>query len=203
MKQIGTLAFLCAGLLSSWPARADNRHAEFSLRLSLTPSACRPSLSGGGTIDYGEIPASQLSRTAQTALSAKAITLSVDCDAATYFALRFIDNRAAGDGSPDFSLGESNDRPVGAYRAKILQPFSEASPLALLRSDDDGALWQEDSAEIASGVLYGFALPGKTLPGAHSRVTTELQVQAQLAPRDKLPEAANLDGSATIEVIYL
>lgn len=203
MKRVGILAFLCAGLLSPWQAHADNRHAEFSLRLSLTPSACRPSLSAGGTIDYGEIPASQPSRTAQTALSAKTITLSVDCDAATYFALRFIDNRGMGEGSTDFGLGESNGRPVGVYQAKILQPLSDVSPLTILRSDDGGILWQDDSAEIASGVLYGFALPGKTLPSAHSRVTADLQVQAWLAPRDELPEATDLNGSATIEVIYL
>ena len=60
----------------------------------ITPSACTPTLSGGGIVDHGKFSAKDLNQTSKLTPS-QTLKLSVNCERQlTVFALTRIDNRA-------------------------------------------------------------------------------------------------------------
>lgn len=60
---------------------------------TIAPAACTPTLTGGGTIDYGVINPASLSNTAFNVLSEKQIDLSITCDAPAKLAIKAINGR--------------------------------------------------------------------------------------------------------------
>ena len=69
---------------------SSNVHAASSVDLrvtgSITPSACVPQLSSGGLIDYGKISVKDLRW--DKVMPVQRLQLSVNCDAATFFAIK-------------------------------------------------------------------------------------------------------------------
>lgn len=60
---------------------------------TITPSACTPSLSGGGTVDYGNIKANTLSPSSYTTLPTKNVDFSITCSAPTKVGVSVVNGR--------------------------------------------------------------------------------------------------------------
>ncbi|MEQ9899428.1 DUF1120 domain-containing protein [Pectobacterium punjabense] len=61
---------------------------------TITPTACKPTLSGGGTIDYGVIPPASLKNDTFTVLEEKQVDFSITCDAPAKVAVNAIGTKA-------------------------------------------------------------------------------------------------------------
>ena len=81
----GMLMFL------SLPVPAET--VSVSIISALAPTACTPTLTGGGVVNYGTILASQLSATVFTALPIKQIGLTISCNAPAKVAIRTLNSR--------------------------------------------------------------------------------------------------------------
>ena len=66
---------------------------DLSVKGAITPSACTPSLSEGGVVDYGKISVKDLRPTGATELPKFIFELKVDCEAQALFAIKTHDNR--------------------------------------------------------------------------------------------------------------
>lgn len=75
---------------------------------TIAPVGCFPTLSGGGTLDYGDIKADILQPDSYTALPKKSIALTITCDGMTKLSLKTINNRSG-------SIGEGTSK--GAEKA--------------------------------------------------------------------------------------
>ncbi|QAU23650.1 DUF1120 domain-containing protein [Dyella sp. M7H15-1] len=197
----------CIACVCTFTANAANYHADFSIKATLVPSACKPTLSDAGVVDYGTIQASRLQRTTPTLLDAKSLQLTVECDAPTYFALKLHDNRAGtgGAATDSFGLGRSAGHDIGSYSVRVSHAFAGNASLMLLRSDDDGIRWQSDAEPLVTDALYAFAAPESVVPHAYQHLSADMWIQAKILPTQELSlsEVIMLDGSATVEVTYL
>ncbi|MEI7409910.1 DUF1120 domain-containing protein [Pectobacterium aroidearum] len=61
---------------------------------TITPTACKPTLAGGGTIDYGVIPPASLKKDTFTVLAEKQVDFSITCDAPAKVAVNAIGTKA-------------------------------------------------------------------------------------------------------------
>ncbi|POD99550.1 DUF1120 domain-containing protein [Pectobacterium odoriferum] len=61
---------------------------------TITPAACKPALSGGGTIDYGVISPASLQKDTFTVLEEKQVDFSITCDAPAKVAVHAIGVKA-------------------------------------------------------------------------------------------------------------
>ncbi|MDG0798616.1 DUF1120 domain-containing protein [Pectobacterium punjabense] len=61
---------------------------------TITPTACKPTLAGGGTIDYGVIPPASLKKDTFTVLEEKQVDFSITCDAPAKVAVNAIGTKA-------------------------------------------------------------------------------------------------------------
>lgn len=77
-KSLATTALLIASAHTFAASSVD-----LTVKGLITPSACTPALSGGGTVDYGKISAKDLKADQQTFLPTQIVQFSVTCDAAT------------------------------------------------------------------------------------------------------------------------
>lgn len=131
---------------------------------TITPAACTPVLSGGGTVDYGTIKANTLSPTAYTVLDEKTLDLSITCDSPVKVAMKAINGRpdtAAGvtEGTGGFAvspvalgakgnahvagLGLDGTAKVGGYNVALADAGNTLDGAAAgnLLSDDNGTSW--------------------------------------------------------------
>ncbi|WP_150709903.1 DUF1120 domain-containing protein, partial [Pseudomonas fluorescens] len=83
-----TVALLLSSASSAYAASST----ELTVTGFITPMACEPSLSGGGVVDYAKTSSKDLKPNLPTHLGQKTLQLSVDCNAATTFALDLADN---------------------------------------------------------------------------------------------------------------
>ena len=205
-----TLATLTTALLlSSFSSAFAASTVELTVKGLITPSACTPTLSSGGVIDHGKISAKDIDQDRGKSFKSM-LTLNVNCDAQTLFALRGIDNRAASSTiSTGYGLGLINNlQKIGAFQLQLLNPVAETPGIEPLESFDDGVTWS-DSADAAwqKQTLAGFGdrSSGAWYPAAIKDLTTELHVYTDIAPARglDLSNEVLIDGSATLEVKYL
>lgn len=182
---------------------------ELSVRGSITPSACAPSLSEGGQVDFGKIAVKDLAVVGSTKLPPVTLTLSVECEADTLFALIGKDNRrgTAQAWVPDhfYGLGLINgDEKLGSYEIGVFNPVADTLVYPLY-SADQGQTWLINSFGSYMGHNHWSAFGDSTTPKALSHVTVDLRISAMIAPTNglTLTEEVPLDGSATLDVIYL
>ncbi|WP_395609037.1 DUF1120 domain-containing protein [Pseudomonas sp. B22129] len=203
-------AALAGALLIAHAAVAQAASSvDVSLKGAITPSACNPSLSDGGQVDYGKIAAKDLSPTGTTVLPPVTLELNVDCEAATLFALNGRDNRL---GSSYFSaldhlygLGLVNgNEKLGGYQIGVFNPVAD-EPVVPLFSFDDGKTWLVNSSGSYMGHPYLNAFGDSPTPKALRNVKVELRIATEIAPVRNLTltEEVPLDGSATLDLIYL
>jgi len=144
---------------------------------SITPAACTPTLSGGGTVDYGVIRPAELTDDAYTTLPVKTLAFAITCDAPAKVALRAINGRpdtaagvigTGGSGPSDgrapvdifgmdfvgvVGLGLDGTDKVGGYGIRITQDSvtADSNSVDSLRQTEGGSVW---SGDAYAGILY-------------------------------------------------
>lgn len=207
---------LIALALLSGTARAAST-VDLAVTGLITPMACSPLLSSGGLVDFGKISRNDLNLTNGTRLPHKYLTLTVSCNAPGRFALRMRDNR---DGTAHvnseifYGLGlDTSGNKIGVYSVSFDPKQTVVDDLAVVygtESTTGGLAWRTanlNPIDIGSRSLLGFTdVAGSTAgPSAIQTLTSTLKLEATLNARQNLDLSVEtpMDGSATLEVVYL
>ena len=193
-------------LLNSATAFAASS-VDLTVKGLIVPSACIPSLSGGGVIDHGKISAKDLKPDNPTVIGNHTLILAVNCDAPIQFALHSIDNRASSGISSSYGLGFINDtQKLGGYSLTLANPLAEdgvvVHPIA---SSDQGNTWFKEKFWDPGLYMSIAAMDDDSQPLPVKDLLVDLQVQTFImstAGMD-LSNEVTIDGSATLEVKYL
>ena len=86
-------------------AFAANPTAVLKVKGTLTNAACTPTLSNGGTVDYGTINLGTLSATAVNQLGQKNIDLTINCTTATKVSWNMVDDRKDSNAKLEVEIG--------------------------------------------------------------------------------------------------
>ena len=203
-------------LLVTTPAQAASS-IDLSVQGRITPTACTPLLSEGGVIDYGKISRHDLNLEQGTRLPPKTLQISIDCNAPSRYALRMRDNR---DGSAPvnseiyYGLGFDNTgNPIGLYSMSFNPRQTQADGAAQIygtESTTGGVAWRTanlNPIDIGANSYLGFTdIEGSVAgPSAIGTLTGTVTVQTVINARQNLDLSVDtaLDGSATLEVLYL
>lgn len=199
-------------------AVSTGRSRELRLQARFAPAACTPSLSNGGTVDFGKLSVMDLHMDKETALTARPLGVSVACDAPSAFTLRLQDNRqGSATGNSDettYGLGlDAKGQKIGRY-ALVFDPLRATADsfTQLYRTDSPTgkAPWSSSSASplaIGANRHLGFnANAGSTSgPDPIQQLSATASLEAVLAPLGSLDlgSEVRLDGAATLEINYL
>ncbi|WP_248731099.1 DUF1120 domain-containing protein [Pseudomonas sp. MWU13-2517] len=201
-------------LLVTCPWASAASSVDLTVKGTITPSSCTPSLSQGGKIDYGKIAAKDLNQTTWTELPKVTLQAAVDCEAPTLFALVTQDNRPARPVpiSPElYGLGvTTHNELIGGYYLDIRQPpLADGVPITPLKSVDGGQTWKGGDIVTpwAPDTFTGFGdrSSGQVAPIPIQVLTFNIEVWPLLMPAKDLTltEEVSIDGSATLELRYL
>jgi hypothetical protein len=210
-------ALTMAFIVTTSPHTFDASTTDLSVKGTITPRACTPSLSNSGLVDFGKIPRQNLSVDRRTRLRDQTLDLGIQCNAPTRFALLMRDNR---DGSAiinsEIYYGLSLDRSgnkIGLYSLHFEPSSTVVDDLShVFRTDSTtgGVAWSSSSSRsIAIGArsYLGFTdVAGSNVgPIAIQNLTSRVTVETVISPTAELDLSAEvqLDGSATLEVVYL
>jgi len=183
-------------------------HALAGTDLSVTgriqSGACSLALGNGGTVDLGTFLRKDLKESDETWLF-RDVTLAIDCQTPAKVAVKAINNRETVNNF-GYGLGPTSSK----SRFLLVQQdrFGDGKPLLHLRSVDGGQSWDffKGASMMTPSSLSAWAAEGETLlPQAFRTIRSKLQLDIFLpAIRDlDLSQEINLDGSATLELIYL
>jgi hypothetical protein len=196
-----TGALLITGTTSVFAAST----VDLTVKGIITPNACTPTLSSGGIIDHGKLSAKDLNPTGITQLPPQTLQLTVSCDAAISFALRATDNRMGSGSSSDFGMGFINGtEKLGAYTLNLSAPLADGQAVQSIASFDNGTTWEKYSS-FEHLLMLSVATPGDTLPRPTEQLISDVVYSGYINRADglDLSNEVNIDGSATIEVLYL
>ena len=183
----------------------------------ITPMACTPLLSSGGLVDFGKISRNDLNLTNGTRLPHKYLTLTVNCNAPGRFALRMRDNRD-GTGHVNseifYGLGlDTSGNKIGVYSVSFDPKQTVVDDLAVVygtESTTGGLAWRPanlNPIDIGSRSLLGFTdvVGSNAGPSAIQTLSSTLKLEATINARQNLDLSVEtpMDGSATLEVVYL
>lgn len=220
MKKKFAVSALLLSLMTFYLTQ-EARSEELSVHGVIRPIACIPSLPNGGTVNYGTIPASSLTADAYTPLGGKTIPFTITCSAATKIALKASDNRTGTsipgivDLVPDsglYGLGMVAGKKVGSYLLYFPQSGVTTDQVGAnqIVSTDGNKTWTPTGGGAGSGRLgndrtFSWAAPRGTIPMAFKTIRGDIHVYTYINKPENLPLAQNvpLDGSATLEIIYL
>ncbi|QOQ73520.1 DUF1120 domain-containing protein [Pseudomonas poae] len=206
---------ICSGLVTGMAHAAST--AELTVSGLITPMACTPVLSAGGLVDFGKISQKDLNQATATRLPLKTLTLTVSCNAPGRYALRMRDNR---DGTAHvnseiyYGLGlDTAGNKLGVYSVKFdpKQTVADTFPVTYgTESTTGGVAWRTSNTnpiDIGSRSLLGFTdVVGSTAgPSAIQNLTSTLTLEAVINAKQNLDLSVDtlMDGSATLEVVYL
>ncbi|MDA8486729.1 DUF1120 domain-containing protein [Pseudomonas resinovorans] len=181
---------------------------------TITPAACNISSTGGGNFDFGSLSAQELNATATTPWGELRNDLSITCSGATLVGIKALDNRAgtaADSQSRSFGLGlDSQGNKIGFYHiTTTATPTVNGSAGSSTRSQDNGATWATNaSAAITTDqnhIVSWNAAGSPDDPVPVTSVSQTIRVNVHIAPENTLDTSSDitLDGSATIELVYL
>lgn len=205
-----SLAVLAGALLiasSPWASAASS--VDLSVKGAITPSACTPSLSNDGLVDYGKISVQELSEQV-TPLPPSTFKLAVNCEGASLFALATLDNRdAPSGGSASFILGRiSPTKWVGTYYLTLQNIVTDDPQAYSIYSVDNGSTWRNNPLMTVPSyalIAFGNQLSGVPAPVPIKDASMDLMVEPYIFPKEQIPvgETIELDGFATFELRYL
>ncbi|ROM57721.1 hypothetical protein BK648_02835 [Pseudomonas poae] len=199
-----TAALLISGISPAFAASS----VDLTVKGLITPSACTPSLSNGGAVDYGKISAKDLNVAQSTFLEQQTLQLTVTCDAATLMALEGKDNREGTDYGNDFmeyGLGLINGtEKLGAMTLRLLSPMADGVAARTIASSDGGNTWFSDRYFMRDNMV-SVADTATIAPMPVQVFTADLIVSPEIAPASSLTltNEAAIDGSVTLTVRYL
>lgn len=180
---------------------------------SVKPGACTLTMTSDGVFDFGSISADELRKSNYRNLQSMRNTLSVTCSSSTLVAITAIDNRS-GTASSNivgdeylFGLGrDASGNAIGGYYIAASNHLINGQKGFPTSSPDGGDNWTSDSfLRPAPNVLHSWTTVPGSSPEATSAVMIELIAAPIIAPSDSLDtsQEITLDGSATIELVYL
>lgn len=211
--------FAVAALATAMPAAFAASTVDLTVSGTIVPASCTPTL-GSTNVHFGKHSVSDLKGDEHTWLGRTEIesTLTVNCAAATLYALRGIDNRS---GSVDhngyegpFGLGmTANGEKLGAHYVTLFPALSTIDGKAAFATLGNvaGTTWSGSSSAFTAlrnnGNLVGFTdVAGLTTgPIPIQDAVLTIHHVAFIAPTAglTLTDEVTLDGSTTIEVVYL
>lgn len=211
------LALATLPLLTIGQAALAASTTDLTLQGLITPTACTPLLSSGGLIDYGKISQQDLNLDTGTRLPIKTLVLTLGCEGLSRYALRMGDNR---DGSATvnseiyYGLGlDSSGNKIGLYSMKFDPTQTVADSMTQVygtESTTGGVAWRtanRNPIDIGARSYLGFTdREGSTAgPAAIQTLSSTVTVETVINARQNLDLSRDvvLDGSATLEVIYL
>ncbi|MGY2412020.1 DUF1120 domain-containing protein [Pseudomonas pergaminensis] len=196
-------------LLAVAPIVQAASSTDLTVKGIITPSACSPSMSNGGSLDFGKISSSDLRNDWPTYLPRQTLQMTVTCEAATMMALEAKDNREGteygGDDFYKFGLGLINGtEKLGYLNISSMNRIADGVAVDGIVSWDGGLTWGRE-AEMVDNGLYSLAPTGTLTPVPVTVFTTDLSVLAAIAPAQNLTldNEVSMDGSVTIAVRYL
>lgn len=204
-----TLNALFATLLISGTGTAFAASSvDLTVRGLITPSACEPTLSGGGNVEIGKISAKDLKVDENTQLADQALQLTVTCDAATLMAIEPKDNRAGSASEVDdtaFGLGLVNgNEKLGFFAMAVESAVADDADVGPIASRDGGLTWTRLMFLINNGIT-SVANSSTIAPVPVQVLVADLTITPFIAPASSLTltEEVPIDGSTTLTVKYL
>lgn len=194
-------------LISSAPYALAASSTDLTVKGTITPSACTPGLSDGGTINVGKIPVKNLNLTSTTEVGRYPLQLTVACNAARQFALNNIDNRATtslADNYFGLGLTKENEK-IGMFRPNIKSALGDGKtvyPIAHLWTSWKYRPYMGPNEMTSASATMDYL---NNTPLAVKNLTMELEVIVIIDRADKLTltQDVPLDGSATFELKYI
>ncbi|HIE9359435.1 TPA: DUF1120 domain-containing protein [Klebsiella quasipneumoniae subsp. similipneumoniae] len=225
MKKVLNLTAATLLAMASCQAMAANDNVDIKVTGEIIPPACVPTLSGGATFDYGNIPAAKLAKDDFTLLAEKALTFSVVCSSPTKVAFKTTDARSgsvivptgkkfgsiAAENLNLLGLGQSGTTNIGSYEMNVSNQgltVDGVSGYVGIRSADNGSTWAIGPINCLwfdPQYTTAVALSGTTTPVAFTTLTGTLKAIAALNKGSELDltTTTDLDGLATIQLVYL
>ncbi|MGY2175519.1 DUF1120 domain-containing protein [Pseudomonas azotoformans] len=204
-----TLNALFATLLLTGASQAFAASSvDLTVRGLITPSACEPTLSGGGNVEVGKISAKDLNSDNYTRLADQALQLTVTCDGATLMAIEPKDNRAGSNSEVDdaaFGLGLVNgSEKLGFFNMILQAAVADGTEVGPIASRDNGLTWTSLTYLINNGIT-SVANTTAVAPVPVQILVADLLINPFIAPANSLTltEEVPIDGSATLTVKYL
>jgi type 1 fimbria pilin len=183
---------------------------DLTVKGIITPNACTPSLSSGGVIDHGKMSAKDLNATQITLLPKVTLQMTVTCDAPVIFALKATDNRIGSGSGSGFGLGFINGtQKLGSYSLTLgangSPPQADGATVQAIGSFDNGVTWERWNSFETGTYLSVATLADASTPRATQQLVTPVAYSGYINRTDglDLSNEVNIDGSATIEVLYL
>ena len=199
-----TAAFLLTGVSNVMAASS----VDLSVVGVVTPSACTPTLSNNGVVDHGKVSVQDFPESGNKVLPTASLQLVVNCNAPMLMAVKSTDNRTgttANNSIIHFGVGlASGGEKIGWYELSMANATADDEPGTLIESPDgadwmdaDGYIWQPGWMRTVQGARYA-PLPLTTLKA-------EVILKTTLTDKNNLPisEEIQIDGSATLDVVYL
>ena len=205
------------GLLSAGAPALAASTVDLAVNGLITPTACTPTLSSGGLIDFGKISQQDLNADKGTRLPRRNLTLAIDCDGLSRFALRMRDNRdgtAMVNSEIYYGLGLDNaGNRIGLYSVTFDPTLTVADSHGQIFGTDSttaGLAWRManlNPIQVGARSYLGFTdIQGSTSgPAALQHLTSLLGVEVVIAAKQVLDLSTDvrLDGSGTLELVYL
>ena len=204
-------------LASASPYALAASAVDLTVTGNISPAACTPNLSNNGLVDYGKFSHQDLSVDKRTQLRDKTLDLTIQCDAPMRFGLLMRDNR---EGSAlvnsqiyyGLNLDNSNNK-IGVYSLHFDPANTTVDAWSQVYRTDSttgGLAWSPSNSRtiaIAARSYLGFVdVVGSTAgPIAIQNLTSRVTVETVIAPTRDLDLSTEvlLDGSATLDVVYL
>ena len=216
MKKSLIFLVACTGLVNLLPAHAAST-VDLNVNGVITPASCTPSLSANGRVDLGKIAQQDLNLTTGTRLPLKSLGLTVICNGPVRYALRMRDNR---DGSAHvnseiyYGLGFDNSaNKIGVYSLAFDPKQTAMDAVAEVygtESTTGGLAWRtanRNPIDVGAKSLLGFTdTAGSTAgPSAIQNLSSTLTLETVINAKQNLDLSTDIvmDGSATLEVVYL
>jgi len=206
MKKYFT-ALSATALISAAPFALAASSTDMTVTGTITPSACLPTLSGNGIVDYGKISSKDLNQNTSTPLESRLLSLSVSCDGAMPFALRGIDNRANSTTfNNTFGLGKINGtQDIGRYMLGLGNAIADGVPVQPISSADGQNDWARELFWKPGNYVSVAANDDFSQPIRVQDFSVELLVGPFINRADglDLTSEVSIDGLATLEMNYL
>lgn len=174
----------------------------------IIPSACSPSLSGGGVIDHGKVAARDLNPDTYTSLQRQVMRLNVRCDGPTLFSLSTLDNREGTSAIQDrfHGLGmTANDEKLGSASLRLSTAVADTEAVRTIVSTDGGATWVEGTYLGHTAMTAVASATGSLTPIAVQELDADVRLNTMIARSDSLTlvDEVPLDGHVTVQLRYL
>ncbi|MGU3309469.1 DUF1120 domain-containing protein [Pseudomonas sp. M5A4_2d] len=198
-----TAALLLAGVSNVMAASS----VDLSVVGVVTPSACTPTLSNNGVVDHGKVSVQDFPESGNKVLPTASLQLVVNCNAPMLMAVKPTDNRAGTALYPwpeYFGLGlASGGEKIGWYELVMRNATADDVPGIVIESVD-GQRWSDSENTVwGAGLMRTVGTSFAPLP--LTTFKADLDVYTTLTDKTNLPisEEIQIDGSATLDVVYL